>query len=183
MEKKLEQRTIRCRYGEEDRYLKDISSFGWSLSSKTLINRFGNPLPLDAHIDESEKREKCFIDLGLIREIETDKIMELNALQNEYDALSPVPGGFGKGRIVGMVFTMLGIFFFFALSYTFFGTGNPEATATGFVFLVLGLLFIGGIVALIVSGVGRVKKISAKNKARLARRNELKQKAEEILQQ
>ena len=41
----VETRKDICRYGNENKIIKEYAQFGWTFESKRLLNRFGNPLP------------------------------------------------------------------------------------------------------------------------------------------
>ena len=81
METPLDSKIIRCRYGSEDKVVKDYACFGWTIASKTLLNRFGNPLPVDARVSEDDKREKCSWELTFKRFVSPEKAQKLYLLE------------------------------------------------------------------------------------------------------
>ena len=50
----METKTERVRCGTESRYIKEFENFGWTFSSKQLLNKFGNPLPLNHGLSNEE---------------------------------------------------------------------------------------------------------------------------------
>lgn len=171
MDKIIDKRTIRVRYGTEEKYLKDYAHFGWSLSSKNLLNRFGNPLPLDEKVSESDKREKCFYDLYLVRELESDKIKKLDNLQNEYDSYEPIQTCFSGQRVTGSVFLTIGAIIF-----------GIFASVYGYIYyLIPFILFLMGLLAVIITGIFHVISSCKRSDSNEARKKQILEDAKKIL--
>ncbi|MBO4856381.1 MAG: hypothetical protein J5511_03310 [Bacilli bacterium] len=186
MENTLDSKIIRCRYGSEDKVIKDYSCFGWTIASKTLLNRFGNPLPVDARISEDDKREKCSWELTFKRFVTPDKAQKLYLLENEYDSLTIANTSFGRGRITGAVFlTLASIVSFITYGSSFYRTTNEfEATTTlTTMFLIFGLAFAGGLAAVLVPGILRVSKAVKQNEETEKARKEILKKARKIIEE
>lgn len=105
----MENRNEVVRYGKENKYLKEFGKFGWTLQSKQLLNRFGNPLPLDEarRISEDDLREKCSYNLKMVRVVDDSIVNQLHSLEHEYQALEYYPASFGGGRVSGSVWLSL----------------------------------------------------------------------------
>lgn len=187
MENILETKTIRCRYGSEAQVVKDYSAFGWRLISKNLLNRFGNPLPIDARISESDKREKCSFELTFNRSIDPDKANKLSLLENEYDSLTTADTSFGRGRITASIFMSLGLVIFIIMIASAFsgnnGSGSTVEVSSAMItmFTIFALLLAGGLAAIIAPGVVRVVRAAKQNEEVKKRKTEILQEAEKIL--
>ena len=186
MENILETKTIRCRYGSETQVVKDYSAFGWRLISKNRLNRFGNRLPIDAQISESDKREKCSFELTFNRSIDPDKANKLSLLENEYDSLTTADTSFGKGRITGSIFLTLGLSIFLIMMIFVYtshdNSGTIEISSSLIIMLfILALFLLGGLAAVIAPGVVRVVKAAKQNEEVKKRKAEILQEAEKIL--
>ena len=177
MSKILETRKERCRCGTEQRFIKDYAKFGWSFSSKQLLNRFGNPLPADVRLSEAEKREKCFYDLTFIREYEKDTIDQLNSLQNEYGSLKEPQTCFTGKRVTSCVFITI------FLLVGIFGTTStykPDNNTWTF-FLVMAIVALLALAAIIIVGVFRVKKNCRERDRVVKRKRQIEQQVQTIL--
>lgn len=187
MENILETKTIRCRYGSETQVVKDYSAFGWRLISKNLLNRFGNPLPIDARISESDKREKCSFELTFNRSIDPDKASKLSLLENEYDSLTTADTSFGKGRITASILMSVGLTIYAIMLLPMFfnsdGSGKSIEISSSIVIMltILALLLVGGLAAVIAPGIVRVVKATKQNEEVKKRKAEILQEAEKIL--
>ena len=182
MENILETKTIRCRYGAETQVVNDYSSFGWRLVNKILLNRFGNPLPIDAQISESDKREKCSFELVFNRHIDPEKANRLSLLENEYDSLTTANTSFGRGRITASIFMSLGLAVF-VLCIMMYLTDPDFSLSTSFflLFIMFALFLGGGLVAIVVPGALRVARAVRQNEATAKRKAILLQEARKIL--
>lgn len=154
-------REERVRYGQEDKYIDQFSNFGWRCTSKRILNRFGNPLPLGERVSENDLREKCFYQLTLKREVDESIIPELDALQAKYEDNPILNVSFGKGRIFwSVVLTIV----FIALIVGFISSmGTGITTGATVTLAILAFLSFGGAAALISTGVARVARLSRKN--------------------
>ena len=181
MANKIEYRTVVVRYGKENECIKHQQCFGWQLSHKTLLNRFGNPLTSDVGIDEDDLREKCSWELHFVREVEELKIIELSNLQNEYDAYLPLDTSFGKGRIAGGVWLSI-----FSLACIIPGVTwiSSPGIVLGIALITVGI-FIFGIPVIIIftTGAGRVARIIQENERREKKRKEIAAEAQKLLKQ
>ena len=148
MSKIMETRIAICRYGDEESVLKDLSNFGWSLANKKLLNRFGNPLPANERVSESDLREKCSYELSLVRRIDEELVIELNSLQNEYEKLVFIDTSFGGGKITASVFLTIAFIVFLSLALSRV-VGSDAGVIS---LLIFAFLALGGIVAINVSG-------------------------------
>lgn len=181
MANKIEYRTVVVRYGKENECIKHQQHFGWQLTHKTLLNRFGNPLTSDAGIDEDDLREKCSWELHFVREIEESKVIKLCNLQNEYDSYLPLDTSFGKGRITGAVW--LSIFSIACYIAGGYWLGTPGIA------LAIALLFIGffifgvPIIIIFITGAARIARISSENEKRAKKRKEIASEAQKLLKQ
>ena len=112
MAKVLETKKKICRYVYLDKCVGEVKCFGWELTNKILLNRFGNPLNPNEDISESDLREKCSYELSLTREVEKESISQLNSLEFEYESMKYLPNHFSGGRITGCVFLTIAIIVF-----------------------------------------------------------------------
>ena len=176
MSKVLETRKERCRCGTEQKHIKEFAKYGWSFSSKQLLNRFGNPMPLDTRISEAEKREKCFYDLTFNRELERENIDKLNSLQNESESLKRKQSCFSGKRVSTLVF--LTIVLIVLLSFYF---NRIVAENMLSVVLVFAVITFAGLAAIIVVGVFRVKKNCQYNDQMNKRKQQIEKEVQDIL--
>ena len=91
MGKVIENRKIVCRYGNTEKIIEEQKNFGWVATSRVILNRFGKPLPLDTKISEQTLISKCSVELTFVREVEEEKIVQLNSLQVEYEIKKEAP--------------------------------------------------------------------------------------------
>ena len=176
MSKVLETRKERCRCGTEQKHIKEFAKYGWSFSSKQLLNRFGNPMPLDSQISEAEKREKCFYDLTFNRELERETIDKLNSLQNESESYKRKQSCFTGKRVSTCVF--LTIVIIACLAIYFNKTAGENALIAVLACAVLALV---GLSAIVVVGVFRVKKNCQYNDEMNKRKQQIEKEVQEIL--
>ena len=176
MSKLLETRKERCRYGSEQIYINKFAKYGWSFSSKQLLNRFGNPMPLDTRISEAEKREKCFYDLTFSREFEKETIDKLNSLQNEEESLALKQGCFTGKRVSTCVFLTLVIIVCLAIYLN--KTAGEKMLP---VMLAIAVIALIGLSAIVVVGVFRVKKNCQHNDQIRERKKQIDKEIEEVL--
>lgn len=183
MDEILENKSIRVRYGTEDQVLADYANFGWKCINKVLLNRFGNPLPLNEVLSEADKREKCFWDLSLNRVISQEKSERIASLEYEYSCLAPCDTSFGRGRITATVFLTIGFIICVILSISsILGDGeNPMAGFTAAV--VMASMCLGGIVAIVVPGALRVRNRVIRNEESVVRRKQILIDAKKILEE
>ena len=176
MSKIIETRKARCRYGREAQFIKDFELFGWSLSSKQILNRFGNPLPLDERVSEDDLREKCFYELTFTREEEKEIADKLNSLQIEYSSEERLQTCFTGKRVTACVFITLAVLLFGILAGAFYGDW-----ASFYVFFTACLIALGGFAAVIATGILQVVKNGKKNDANFARRKQIEREVEKLL--
>ena len=181
MANKIEYRTVVVRYGKENECINHQKHFGWQLSHKTLLNRFGNPLTSDVGIDEDDLREKCSWELHFVREVEESKVIKLSNLQSEYDSYLPLDTSFGKGRITGAVW--LSIFSLACIIPSAFWIDTP-GIALGIALIAIGIFIFGiPIIIIFTTGAGRVARIIKENEKREKKRNEIVAEAQKLLKQ
>ena len=181
MDEVLETKVIRCRYGEEDRVLREQSAFGWRCVSKNLLNRFGNPLPANERVSESDKREKCTWDLSLNRVIDPEKANKLSSLENEFNSYSHVDTSFGKGRITGSVFLTIGIFILVIIGASNLTSDAENATNVAFAVFMIALVALMGLIAIIVVGALSVRNRVIENETAERRKKYILNEAKKIL--
>ena len=189
MENPLDSKVIRCRYGSESKVIADYACFGWTIASKTLLNRFGNPLPVDARITEDDKREKCSWELTFKRFVNPEKAKKLYLLENEYDSLTVANTSFGKGRITATVFMSLALMILVIAIVSFYS--SPVQTGTSFelnystliIMIIFAFLLLGGIAGVIVPGILRVVKAVKQNNETENKRKEILAEAKRILEE
>lgn len=157
-----ENKTVRVRYINESSTIEECRRFGWVLVNKTLLNRFGNPLPIDHRLSEAELKEKCYLDLYFRRTVDENLSLRLSMLQMEYDKNVPVRSSFGGGRVTGLVFLSLAFIIFFALIVTYFFRSNGTI-AQLIAFITINQLAAGGMAAIIITGVLSVKRGNRRN--------------------
>lgn len=157
----VETREERVRYGQEDKYIDQFFNFGWRCTSKRILNRFGNPLPLGERVSENDLREKCFYQLTLKREVDESIIPELDALQAKYEDNPILDVSFGKGRIFwSVVLTIV----FIALIVGFISSRRTGITTGGAtVLIIVACISFGGAFALISTGIARVIRLNRRN--------------------
>ena len=177
MSKILETRKERCRCGTEQKHIKEYEKYGWSFSSKQLLNRFGNPLPLDTRISEAEKREKCFYDLTFIREFEKETIDRLNSLQEEDQSLKLMQQCFTGKRVTSCVFLTLFLICFATCAVS---TYKPDNNTWTF-FLVGAAVMLLALIAIVVTGIFVVKRNCSSNDKVRKRKQEIKGQVDELI--
>lgn len=177
MEKVKENRTIVCRYQNRKKTIKEQEVFGWTVQSQIILNRFGSPLPTDTRLPENVLIAQCSVQLELVREVEQDKIVRLNSLQTEHDMNREIVGGFGGGRVTGIVFLHIAAFIAFLFS-SFYSVTGVKA-----VFITLGVFALGGIIALFTTGFVRVGRVSKTNNERRNRKLEIESEAKKLLEE
>ena len=69
-----------CKYALLETVVQEYALFGWTLSQKILLNRFGSPLPYGETLSENDLREKCSYELSFSRTVESKKVPTLNKL-------------------------------------------------------------------------------------------------------
>ena len=104
MSKIIDKREIVVSYKDSEKEIKTLANFGWTVESRILLNRFGNPIPDNGEVSESDKIEKCSYRLNLVRVINEESLMALNQLQHQYDSIRYADQGFSGKLITGSVF-------------------------------------------------------------------------------
>lgn len=177
MSKILETRKERCRCGTEQKYIKEYAKYGWSFSSKQLLNRFGNPLPLDTRLSEAEKREKCFYDLTFIREFEKETVDRLNSLQEEDQSLKLLQQCFTGKRVTSCVFLTL-----FLMGFTICAVSTYKVDNNAWTFFLVGaVVMLLALIAIVVTGVFVVKRNCKNNDVVRRRKQEIKRQVDELI--
>ena len=179
MEKQIESKIVTCRYGTEKEYLDDLKQFGWTLASKRILNRFGNPLPANERVSESDLREKCSYELTLNRYSDPETSMKLNALENEYNNQVLKQACFSGGRVTGMVFLSLAILILSIVSGSFLSTDASNSAAIAL--LVLDFLAIGGLIAIILTGAFSVANACKYNDLAREKRKQIAKEASKLI--
>lgn len=179
MSKTQETRIQCCKYGNEKKLINAFSIFGWNYSSKQLLNRFGNPLPYDTKLDESELREKCSYNVSFTREIEQERARKLDKLQSEYFELKEYQRCFSGKRVTGCVFLTVAIILFIILTFSFYGA-NPNNSNWVFALVAL-LIALLGLIAVIITGVFGVINNCKKSDEVKKRKEQIIKEAKEIL--
>ena len=164
----IETRTERCRYGREDRIIDDYKIFGWSFSSKQLMNRFGNPLPIDMRLSEKELRNKCFYDIVFTREAEKEDSDKLNSLQSEYFSYELKQTCFTGKRVTVCVFLTILLIAFIVLAVS-------KDQTTSLIGLILTIITALGLAGIIAAGIFLVFKNGRNNKAIIERMNQIEE--------
>lgn len=177
MSKIVETRKEHCKYGNENTYIKIYGFFGWSYSSKQLLNRFGNPMPIDERISESDMREKCSYELTFTREVEKETADELNKLQNEYLSIKEFQSCFSGKRVTGCVFLTIAVLFFSSFAVGFYFSDNSLWS----LYIIFAFLAFCGLIAVIIPGVFVAMKNGETNDKNKIRKKQIKEKAAEIL--
>lgn len=177
MSKFSETRTIRCRYGKEEPIIDEYVAFGWLYTSKQLLNRFGNPLPIDSRLNEKELRGKCFYDLNFSRETEKEDVNRLNSLQTEYSGLELKQTCFTGKRVTSCVFLTLFLIAFIVTIAT-----NVIADKAKPIVVILTIITALGLTAIIATGIVGVFKNGKENNKKLERKEQLLREAKSILQ-
>lgn len=177
----METKNERVRCGTESRYIKEFENFGWTFSSKQLLNKFGNPLPLNHGLTNEEIMAKCFYELVFIRDVDINLTRKLSELEAKYNSLScNTPSRFTKGRIFAMI--VCSIFATGGLGIIFAKT--PDFNNSYFILsLVIGFLGLGGLIALILTGINQVKKTNSTKAEFEKERNKILNEANSLLKQ
>lgn len=171
-----ETRDITVKYGREDQYIHNFSSFGWRCVSKKLLNRFGNPLPLGEKVSEDDLREKCSYQLTFKREVDESVVAELDALQAQYEDEQLLDTSFGKGRITGSVFLTIG----FISCIAAIATGHLTTGALMVMIFFASFTFLGN-AAIIATGIVRVVNANKKNAKIRDKQDEILDRARRLL--
>lgn len=181
MEKYVESRKIVCKYPLEKAITDEYHKFGWNPTKKTLLNRFGNPLPIGERVSQSDLEEKCSYEIIFTRETDYETASKLDKLQEQYHQIEIKPTHFGGRRVTGMVFISIGRLFMFALSIGFFPTSLnetfPAYISTTIFFLLLSL----GLHILIVTGIFQCINNGKKNEEKIRQQNDLEKSAKKLL--
>lgn len=189
MEKVVENKTVRCRYGCEEEVLKEQANFGWKCISKVLLNRFGNPLPVNERVSESDKREKCSWDLCLNRIVTPDQSAKLAPLEYEYNSCTPVDTSFGKGKITALVFItigvmiliMLGLIYLYSYPVGYQHDDPIMSTTMAYVYFTGAAIGIGGLIGITVPGAFSVRKRVIRNEQSKERKKQIIEEVRQIL--
>ena len=177
-----ETRKERCSYGYEKRLIDRLAKFGWQYSSKQLLNRYGNPLPLTNSLTESEKQQKCFLDVTFVRDLEEGLGPQINSLEDEYNTLIKLETSFTIKRVGSLIFLTFVLFVLLLLGFLdAFVFDNPLSHIEAIVFFVL-----SGIVALlmgliIATGIVRAIKNGKTNEMKRVRKYEIEGQVTELL--
>ena len=177
MAKIIENKTEVCKYVDYEKRVEELRVFNWVVSSKTLLNKFGNPLSTNEDIDEDDLKEKCSYELHLVREIEDSSVVKVTQLQNEYEANPLKDNSFGGGRVTGCVFLSLLFFSSLIISILNIQT-NPIA---GWIFIVLGVLAGLGITAIIWTGIVSVINANEENVVIQQKRDQIAEQARNMM--
>ena len=176
MAKVLETKKKICRYVDLDKCVGEVKCFGWELTNKILLNRFGNPLNPNEDISESDLREKCSYELSLMREVEKESISQLNSLEFEYESIKYLPSHFSGGRVTGCVFLTIAIIVLSIITSSFYEDHSIMVTL-----LVLTTLAFLGLLATILTGVFSVRSNCEKNDKIDIRKKEILQSAKKLI--
>lgn len=178
MAKIIENKTEVCKYVDYEKRVKELSDFNWVVSSKVLLNKFGNPLSTNEKVDEDDLKEKCSYELHLVREIEDSSVIKVAQLQNEYEANPLKDNSFGGGRVTGCVF----------LSLLFFGTLFPSISCFsmnlvvgGWILLIIAILAGLGITAIIWTGIVSVINANEENIVIQQKRDQIAEQARNMM--
>ena len=139
-----ETRTERCGYGYKDRLIDRLAKFGWQYSSKRLLNRYGNPFPMNYSISEAEKRQRCFLDVVFVRDLKEGVGPQVNSLEDEYNSLTELETSFTAKRISALIFLTFVLSVFLLLGcLDCFIFDNELLKIEGIIFFVLaGVVFL-----------------------------------------
>lgn len=171
----VETRKDICRYGNENKIIKEYAQFGWTFESKRLLNRFGNPLPSDARVSEDDLKEKCSYELYFKRQIHESKVIELTNLQNEYDSIRLLDESYGGGRVTGSVFISI------ASIACFFASAFSVAQSAKIALAIIGLFVGSPIIVIFITGCSRKARASNKNVKLRKQKQVIADKAQEVL--
>lgn len=179
----METKVERVKCGTEAYCIKDAECFGWTFSSKRLLNKFGNPLPSNHGLSKEELLAKCYYDIQFVRDVDINLVKELSNLEDKYISLriiNATSSRFGKGRIFAIV--VCSIVTTAAFGVLFSSKGNfdsPSFIAT----IIVGLLGLAGLLSLIFTGVYQVKKTNSLQFDAEQERKRIKSKAKALLDQ
>ena len=174
----LENRSFVCKYAEGDRYLKHLKEFGWVLSSKKILNRFGSPLSPREKVSEDDLREKCSWQFDMVRQVEFDLARELNEFQSKYDSINYEEPSFGKGKAAGTVWLSI-----FSLLAIFIGIGTTRTVNNIFGYTLIGVGIALGIPIgfLIASGSANIVRTKNKNEEIDLQKEQIAKQASQLL--
>ncbi len=175
-----ENKKVVCRYPLFEGVVQEHALFGWTLSEKILLNRFGSPVPYGVTFDEGDLKEKCSYELSFTRVIESKKVPTLNELHERYNALELKPTKFAKKKIVGLVWLSIAFFAFLLGGLGASANGSLDGGALGLCVFVA-FLAAGGCAAIITTGVIGVKKAKKVNVEILTQKRHLVLQAKKVL--
>lgn len=151
MSKIIDKREIVVSYKDSEKEIKTLANFGWTVESRILLNRFGNPIPDNGEVSEDDKIEKCSYKINLVRVVDEESLMTLNQLQHKYDSIRYVDSSFGGKRITGSVF--LSAISLPCLMIFLLTVGRDISS---FIYLIIALLFGIPIIFIFMTGISRV---------------------------
>ena len=175
----VENRTVVCKYVDERKTIDEYTQFGWILTNKILLNRFGNPLSTNERVSNDDLEEKCSYQLYFTRGIDDSVAMEVNRLQAKYNDIPLLDNSFGGGRVTGCVFLTLALLTFLILSIS--GFQRVISVSVGIMSLILFFLAAAGITAIIWGGVVSVINANKKNADIQKQKDEIVAEAKRLL--